>query len=247
MRRRVFDLYASDRGAVTILFALCGGMMIATLCLALDTIDESMTLSRMQSALDVATLSAGSEARRFTTATGSDLAQWQADARAYYNANMSGGYSNIAMPDKNFTATVTGDASTGRTITLSATGTLSLIAPFTVGQSGLTATNSNAATTGATTTDALSVATTNVSVTNSAFALPKSTLELVMVLDNTGSMIQSINGVSKMDGLHAAANTLVTNLLSAAQADSYIGLVPFATTVNVLNALPASGSWLSPT
>nr|WP_284700958.1 VWA domain-containing protein [Robbsia betulipollinis] len=223
-------------------------MMIATLCLALDTIDQSMTLSRMQSALDVATLSAGGEARRFATATGSNLAQWQADARAYYNANMSAGYANVTMPDKNFTATVVGDATTGRTIALSATGSLSLIAPFTLGQSGLTVSvGNNAATASAATTGALSVATTTVSVTNSALALPKSTLELVMVLDNTGSMIQSINGVTKMDGLHAAANTLVTDLLTASSADSYIGLVPFATTVNVLNALPAGGSWLSPT
>lgn len=249
-RQPVATLCGGDRGAVTVLFALCGGMMITTLCLALDVIDQGMTLSRMQSALDVATLTAGGEARRFATASGNDLAQWQSDARAYYNANMPGGYANVAMPDQNFTATVTGDATTGRTITLSASGTLSLIAPFTIGKSGLTVAvgqpGTNGSTGGSSTTDGLSVTNSTVTVTNAALALPKSTLELVMVLDNTGSMSDAINGVSKMDGLHAAANTLTTSLLTAASADSYIGLVPFATTVNVLNALPATGTWLSP-
>ncbi|MGI4858571.1 MAG: VWA domain-containing protein [Janthinobacterium lividum] len=246
-RTRARTLYRDDQGAVTILFALCGGMMIATMCLALDTINDSMSLSRMQSALDVATLTAGAETGRFSTITGSNLAQWQADARAYYNANMTGGYANVSMPDKNFTATLTSDSSGARTLALSATGTLSLIAPVTLGKSGLTVSTTDPGTVSSGTTDSgLSMTTATVAVSNAAIIQPKSTLELVMVLDNTGSMNDAINGVTKMDGLQAAAKTLVSNLLASTTADSHIGLVPFTTTVNVKGALSAGGSWLSP-
>jgi hypothetical protein len=111
-------------------------MMIACMCIALDTIDGGMTHSRMQSALDVATLSAGIDLLHYSSTTGA-LAQWQQDARAYYNANMPAGYMSLTMPDSGFTATVTGSPAAGETIQLSAAGTLNLIAPVVVpGTSG---------------------------------------------------------------------------------------------------------------
>ncbi len=45
-----------------------------------------------------------------------------------------------------------------------------------------------------------------------------------MVLDNTGSMADTVNGASKMDGLQSAARSLVTDLFAQGNADSYVGI-----------------------
>ena len=47
-------------------------------------------------------------------------------------------------------------------------------------------------------------------------------------------------------GLQSAATNLVQAIYSQNGATSYVGLVPFASTVNVLNALPSGGSWMNP-
>jgi Flp pilus assembly protein TadG len=237
-RRRVTGLMRGDKGAITVVFAMCGSLMIASMCIALDTIDGGMTQSRMQSALDVATLSAAVDRAHYSSITGPDLAQWQKDARAYYDANMPTGYLNLTMPDSNFSASVSGSPATGETIRLSASGTLRLIAPvvLTNGSGGGSGSGS-----GSTLPDDAPI-----SATNAALRLPKSTLELVMVLDNTGSMADTVNGVSKMAGLQSAARSLVTDLFAQSNADSYVGIVPFRTTVNVSGALPPGGTWLSP-
>jgi len=237
---RVAALLRRDQGAVTVVFALCGSMMIACMCIALDTIDGGMTHSRMQSALDVATLSAGID-----LAHGANLSvtQWQLDARAYYNANMPAGYMSLTMPDSGFVATVSGTPAAGETIQLSATGSLKLIAPVI-----LPGTSGNGSGSGSVATALPTSA--PLAANNTALYLPQSTLELVMVLDNTGSMNDSAdgsgNGPSKMAGLQAATTSLVQNLYAQAVSTYYVGLVPFASTVNVRGALPTGGTWLNP-
>jgi len=231
-----------DQGAVTVVFAICGSMMIAAMCIALDTIDGGMTHSRMQSALDVATLSAGIDLLHYSSTTGAALAQWQQDARAYYNANMPAGYMSLTMPDSGFTATVTGTPAAGETIQLSAAGTLALIAPVVMpGTSGGSGSGSGST---ALPTSAPMAA------NNTGLFLPQSTLELVMVLDNTGSMNDSAsgsgNGPSKMAGLKAATTSLVQDLYAQSVSTYYVGLVPFASTVNVRGALPPGGTWMNP-
>jgi Flp pilus assembly protein TadG len=238
--RRAAMRLQGDQGAVTVVFALCGSMMVACMCIALDAIDGGMTHARMQSALDVATLSAGID-----LAHGANLsvAQWQQDARAYYNANMRTGYMSLTMPDSGFMATVTGTPASGETIQLSATGSLKLIAPVVLpGTSG----NGSGSGSGSTTLPA----TAPLAANNTALYLPQSTLELVMVLDNTGSMNDpaagSGNGPSKMAGLQAATTSLVQDLYGQAVSTYYVGLVPFASTVNVSGALPPAGTWMNP-
>ncbi|MFT4432792.1 VWA domain-containing protein [Caballeronia sp. 15715] len=239
--RQAAALVRGDDGAVAVVFAICGSMMIAAMCIALDTIDGGMTHSRMQSALDVATLSAGVDLLHFSTTTGTNLALWQQDARAYYNANMPTGYMALTMPDSGFAATVTGSPAAGETIQLSATGSLKLIAPVVL--PGTSGNGSGSGSTALPTTAPLAA-------NNTALYLPKSTLELVMVLDNTGSMNDpaagSGNGPSKMAGLQAATTSLVQDLYAQAVSTYYVGLVPFASTVNVSGALPAAGSWMNP-
>jgi hypothetical protein len=236
--RRAAMRLQGDQGAVTVVFALCGSMMIACMCIALDAIDGGMTHARMQSALDVATLSAG-----INLAHGANLsvAQWQQDARAYYNANMRTGYMSLTMPDSGFMATVTGTPASGETIQLSATGSLKLIAPVVL--PGTSGNGSGSSSTTLPTTAPLAA-------NNTALYLPQSTLELVMVLDNTGSMNDpaagSGNGPSKMAGLQAATRSLVQDLYAQSVSTYYVGLVPFASTVNVSGALPPAGTWMNP-
>jgi Flp pilus assembly protein TadG len=234
------ELIKGDKGSVAVVFAVLGSMMIASLCVALDTIDAGMAHSRMQSALDVATLSAGADLAHYSSNTGANLAQWQADALAYYNANMPASYLDLTMPASNFSATVTGSPAAGQTIALSASGNLPLIAPVFLGSA-----SGGGSSTG---TPVISDDPT-ISANNEALFLPKSTLELTMVLDNTGSMSDPANGKSgpsKMAGLQSAATNLVQAIYSQNGATSYVGLVPFASTVNVLNALPSGGSWMNP-
>ncbi|GJH19258.1 VWA domain-containing protein [Caballeronia novacaledonica] len=238
----------SAEGSVAMMFAMCASIMIGSMCVSLDSIDYVMTQGRMQMALDAATLSAGVDLQRYgNTPTGTSLANWQKDARAYYDANSPSGVLGFAMPDASFSASVSGAPATGQTIHLSASGSLPLLAPkvFSNTSGSGSGTGSGG---GGTSPD-----TSTVSANNTALRLPQSTLELVMVLDNTGSMKDPANGVSgptKMSGLQAAANSLIGDLLpsgSTSASKNFIGLVPFASTVNTTGALPSGGSWLSAT
>ncbi|SAL65532.1 hypothetical protein AWB71_03855 [Caballeronia peredens] len=236
-----------DAGGVAMMFAMCASIMIGSMCMALDAIDYAMTQGRMQMALDAATLSAGVDLQRYgNTPTGATLGTWQADARAYYNANSPAGLMGFTMPDANFSATVTGAPATGQTIALSASGSLPLLAPKILSKTS--GSGSGGGSGGGTTTPDTST----ISASNTALRLPQSTLELVMVLDNTGSMNDPANGKSganKMSGLKDAASSLIGDLLPAGTTTSknYIGLVPFASTVNTTGALLSTGSWLSST
>ncbi|BAO88446.1 TadE/TadG family type IV pilus assembly protein [Caballeronia cordobensis] len=241
-------LLKSDNGAIAILFAMSASMMIGSMCVSLDAIDYVMTQGRVQMALDAATLSSGANLAHYgNTPTGASLTQWQQDARAYYDANMPSGFMGFSVPSTNFTATVSGAPATGQTIKLSASGALPLLAPKILGTSSANPGNGDGSTGGGMTPD-----TSEVSANNAALRLPQSTLELVMVLDNTGSMRDAANGVSgatKMSGLQTAAKSLINDLLPTTGTTTgnknYIGLVPFASTVNTTGALSSSGSWLS--
>jgi Flp pilus assembly protein TadG len=73
-------------------------------------------------------------------------------------------------------------------------------------------------------------------VTVDSTALLKQTkMEVVMVLDNTGSMGEYVGSTRKIDALKSASNTLVNILFGTDQESSYvkIGLVPFANAVNI--------------
>ncbi|WP_460449594.1 TadE/TadG family type IV pilus assembly protein [Alsobacter sp. SYSU BS001988] len=71
--------------------------------------------------------------------------------------------------------------------------------------------------------------TTEIRALAQAFRAVTGSIELAMVLDNTGSMAQS----GKLTTLKSAATTLVDTLTSDPKADVSIGLVPFSVYVNV--------------
>lgn len=82
------------------------------------------------------------------------------------------------------------------------------------------------------------------SVTASSQAMSRQAkLEVVMVLDNTGSMNDYAGSTRKIDALRSAASTLVGILFGTAQESPYvkIGLVPFANAVNVGTGFRGSG------
>ena len=242
--RSLTNLLIGDEGSLTVMFSLCATMMIGSMCTAIDTIHYQMTQTRIQMALDVATLSSGVNLAHYPTTTGSSLAQWQADARAYYNANMPSGYMEFSMPDANFSATVSGTPSTGQTIKLAATGSAPLLAPIIFGKSASGDGSGSGSGSGG------SPDTVTISAGNTALRQPQSLLELVLVLDNTGSMSDYASSDktqgTKIQGLRTAATGLVNNIFSVPNNNSYVGLVPFTTMVNLGSALLPSGSWMTP-
>ncbi|MDR5800706.1 MULTISPECIES: VWA domain-containing protein [unclassified Caballeronia] len=245
--RTLAQLVRGDEGALTVLFAVTASMMIGTLCTAIDTIDYAQTQGRMQMALDVATLSAGADLSHYAMTTSADLAAWQADARAYYNANMPTGYMSLTMPDQNFAASVSGTPATGQVIKLSASGSVPLYAPTFLNTKS---TSSSGSGSGSGSSGSTLPSTQTISASNTALRVPKSTLELALILDNTGSMASAAakgGKTSKLSGLQDAANSLVANILGVQGNDSYIGLVPFTTMVNVGSALSSSGTWMTQT
>ncbi len=70
---------------------------------------------------------------------------------------------------------------------------------------------------------------------DSVAKMKQSKMEVVMVLDNTGSMGDKVGSVRKIDALKSAANTLVDILFGQDTESLYlkIGLVPFANAVNI--------------
>jgi len=74
-------------------------------------------------------------------------------------------------------------------------------------------------------------------------------LELVMVLDNTGSMNDPAGGsVSKIQALQSAANALIANLFGGQTTSTnnklWVGIVPFSQAVNIGTSYP---SWMNTT
>jgi Flp pilus assembly protein TadG len=242
--RSLTTLLKGDEGAVTIMFAMCATLMIGAMCTAIDSIHYEMTQTRVQMALDVATLSSGADLSHYNSPTGSSLTQWQEDARAYYNANIPSGYMDFTMPDAQFSATVSGLPSTGQTIQLSAKGSAPLLAPIIFG----TGTSSSGSGSGSGSSGG-SPDTVTITASNTGLRMPQSLLELVLVLDNTGSMSDYASSDksqgTKIQGLRTAASGLVNDILGVPNNQSYIGLVPFTTMVNLSGSLLPNGSWMT--
>lgn len=132
-------------------------------------------------------------------------AEWKADATAYFNANMANGYlgSTVATP----TIAVTTNAATGMHVTMSASVTVPLM---------VTAfTNAGAMT---------------LSLTTGARKRTRANVEMVLAIDNTGSMADD----GKMDAAQTAAKQVVATMLGTnSGGNTYLGLVPFNETVRV--------------
>jgi Flp pilus assembly protein TadG len=83
---------------------------------------------------------------------------------------------------------------------------------------------------------------------SSQSSVNQSKLEVVLVLDNTGSMAQMYGGMTGIAGLQAAATTLVNALFASDPTGQYVkvAVVPFTAAVNV-GTQYASASWMDTT
>ncbi len=95
---RVAALMKGDEGAVSLFFAISASMMVGSMVMLLSMIAVEMNQTNMQMATDVASLSSGANVNHYATPVLHDVAQWQKDAQAYFNANMSGGYEGLTFP-----------------------------------------------------------------------------------------------------------------------------------------------------
>lgn len=140
---------------------------------------------------------------------------YTADADKFVKANFKTNYAGANIVDKSVTATLSSDKST---ISLSASAKMPTIFMklFTSDYVVVTAT---------------------AEVTRASTGL-----ELVLVLDNTGSMGQS----NSMPSLKTGATSLVEGLFADDPKDVYIGLVPFSQAVSIGPSLTTSSAFVSP-
>ncbi|SDR55032.1 VWA domain-containing protein [Paraburkholderia tuberum] len=243
------------------MFAVSASMMLGALSISIDLGRYAISQARMQSALDVANLSASMDMGHYaSTACPTTLAAWKNDALKYYSTNMPDGYLDLLLSSSNFNATCANNPSSnggGQLVQLSATGELPLMMP------AFLASKNTGTSTGSTGSNDMQVAASNEVARN-----PQTELELALVLDNTGSMAQTPSGGSastlsqeKIYGLKTAANNLLTQLFGqSGSSQYYIGIVPFASTVNVgktpswqgansatISASLSTGTWLKQT
>lgn len=237
-----------DGGAVSLMFAVSASVMMGALSISIDLGRYAISQARMQSALDAANLAASVDVGHYgNTSCPTSQTAWQSDALAYYNTNMPGGYLNLLLSSSNFTATCTNNPSSaggGQLVQLSATGELPLMMPAFLASNN---TGTSSSSTGSSGNQDMQVA-----ATDQVMRIPQSQLELALVLDNTGSMAETPSGgnanttsQSKIYGLRNAATNLVADLFSQEStgvSTYYIGIVPFASTVNVGLAPPWTGS-----
>lgn len=222
-------LFQNQRGAVTLLFLVSSTLVLGASFGAMDLVRYDVVQGRLQYALDGATLSAGRNLANLTPTPGTTAAdQWQNDAFQYFRTNLPNGYlgSSVLPEDLKISYSEelsgTGNYMTGQLINMSAKGSLPLLS-----------------------TGFFHISSFDVQASNQAMRRTRADLELVMALDNTGSMADD----GKLDALKAAAKDLSTTVLGAAAASGvaqrvYIGLVPFADTVNVGNTA-ITRQWLT--
>ncbi|MFA5521475.1 MAG: pilus assembly protein TadG-related protein [Castellaniella sp.] len=219
-------LARNQRGAVAPLFIGTLGIVVATSLGGIDLARYSIAQNRLQNALDSATLSAGRNLADLSSVpTVPELGTWQEDAYAFFRANMPDGYlgSTIAPEDLHieYEEELSHGYTIGQIIRMDASGTLPLIS-----------------------TGYLSVASMGLAANNEAIRRTRSDLEVVMALDNTGSM----DAEGRMTTLKSAARDLTETVLGASRASGvegrvFVGLVPFAETVNV-GVNPNTRAWL---
>lgn len=226
---RAARMRRGERGAVTPMFAVCIGLILMCLLGGLDLMRVHLMQSRLQNALDVATLSAGVNLSLYPTLQGDELTAWKANAYSYLMSNVPDNYVGGTVVPDSFTATVSGSLGAGQTISTQVSATVPMWS------AGL-----------------LPILSDTVVASTGAVRRNETNLELVMALDNTGSMGSSATGnggASKIQGLRDAASTLVTLMLGDGSTppagNAVIGLVPFASTVNVKGIASAS-NWFGP-
>ncbi|CPR17825.1 pilus assembly protein [Brenneria goodwinii] len=219
LKRFLLTLQRDQRGAAALTYLLCFPLILLALLGSIDFIRYSMAQGKLQNALDTAVISAGRNLDTFTPIpTGSDEeVKWRADAKSYFFSNMPQGFLGSSIAEDNVAINYSvetdgsGNATGAQLVSMTATGTLPLLVTGMIKKTAF-----------------------NLSATNGAVRRTRSDLEMVLALDNTGSMANE----NRIATLKTSAAQLVDTVLGAAQAQggnsqSFIGIVPFADTVYI--------------
>lgn len=218
-------LFRDQRGAVAPLFLVTATAVLGSSFGAIDLVRYNVVQGRLQNALDGATLSAGRNLANLTPTPGTpEEGAWQADAFQYFRTNLPDGYLGSSVQPEDLKIEYGEDTNNGylagQFVSMSVKGDLPLIS-----------------------TGFLHVTSFQIGASNKAVRRTRSDLEVVLALDNTGSM-----SGTKIDTLKSAAKELTKVVLGAVPADApksvFIGLVPFADTVNVGNSA-LTRQWVS--
>jgi hypothetical protein len=219
----VFRAIARDKkGATLPLFALGFLMLISAVGLAVDYGRAQMVQSKLQASLDAAALAAAATANSEDNEARKMQLKMQA-ANKYMEANFPVNYMNTLYPSGgNQYITDLRITDNGEGLSVTARGEVETILMNIVGF------------------DRVDVeAYTEIALETSRFGL-----EVVLVLDNTGSMYESNGGERKIAALKRAAKNLVDDIYDKFDSNkTYIGIVPFSNSVRVGNAKSSGSAW----
>ncbi|HXE19742.1 MAG TPA: TadE/TadG family type IV pilus assembly protein, partial [Castellaniella sp.] len=238
-------LLRDQRGVIALTFAVTFSVMLGSSLMALDFVRYNVAQARIQNALDTAVISAGRKLANYqSTGPGYDPGQaWRDDATAYFKANVPDKFLGVAIPAGALTidygedrvnaggqTSDSGQFLSAQRISMSVTGTLPLMSTGFVRETGL-----------------------EIDAQNWAVRRVRNDLELVLALDNTGSMNDPASSTStKIQVLRDSATQLINTVMAASAAGgqtdgtsgAYIGLVPFTDSVNV-GGIASSPGWLN--
>lgn len=225
-------LHRDQRGAVAVTFLLTSTIMLGGSFGAIDLVRHNVAQGRLQNSLDAAVISAGRNLANRTPTPGTpDADAWRNDAYNFFRSNMPNGYlgSSVSTDDLQiaYEEETSGDYRIGQFVEMSVKGDLPLIS-----------------------TGFLKVTSFGLAASNQALRRTRSDLEVVLVVDSSGSMDTRDPGSSKTRIAHLrdASKLLVEMILGAAEANensrTFVGVVPFTHVVNVGNNA-ISRSWLT--
>ncbi len=211
---------AGESGIVLFLVALLMVPFVVLIGVAVDVGELLLVKNQLAASIDAAALDIGAT-------PGLTQAQANAQAQAFVNANFSTQYPsatvslplNVTLPQQQSSGSCPANTVC---ITASASVSTSFVRILGSGYNTLSTTVSTQVT------------------------AAQSYLEVVLVFDNTGSMgAYNYGNMTGIDGLKAAANTLVNTLIPNTAAQQYVkvALVPFTVAVNV-GSQYASASWI---
>lgn len=249
------SLIRDERGAIGVTFAAIFGFLLAGTLIVVDTARYNVAQARVQTALDTAVISAGrrlGDVAYTSTGAGFEPGQeWQDDAKRYFNANLPSKFLGLEINpedlkieyqedrvDSGGNASSTGVFLAAQRLNMSVQGDLPLFSTGYVKQTSW-----------------------DVGASNWALRRVRNDLELVLALDNTGSMSGKVStsGLAGFDDssdrigvLRYSAKKLINTVMAAdaaaGQTDgktggAYIGLVPFTDSVNA-GGIPSAANWL---
>ncbi|MFA7439225.1 pilus assembly protein TadG-related protein, partial [Castellaniella sp.] len=232
-----------ERGAVAIIAILSFSAILGTSLFAIDMVRHNVAQTRLQSALDTAVISAGRKLADFDPNNPAQNQAWQDDAYGYFRANMPGGYLGMQLPRDALHIEYIEDKAPGSAIRTAQRVKMSVSSDLPLLSTGY-----------------FDQTAWPVAASNQARRKVRNDLELVLALDNSGSMDESAGSKmgTRMAVLKTSTRDLIQTVMDAAAAGAadheddgdeirgaFIGLVPFNDVVNVGNVPTARNAWMA--